>query len=268
MGIKLLILLGVLAISSASAIGSDKGGGMFDLNKNSVDSLMQKRIFFGHQSVGENILHGVELYDGKLTLAIDHIKDKPVKEYADTGILHRRVGRNNYPETKIDEFVKVIDEELQGKVDIAFLKLCYVDITSDRDIHALLSYYKKNMDYLKEKYPEVAFVHLTVPLRENTETWKTQLKSLLGKDDIWEYADNIKRNQYNQMLLNEYQGKEPIFDVAKIESTSLSGETASFKYKGNQYLALAADLTYDGGHLNDAGSLHVATELLRYLNSL
>ena len=257
-----LLLSGCEQGVSASS-ESLKGQEIMDLS-----NLQVKRIFFGHQSVGENILHGVELYDDKSILKIDHIKDKPVEDYAVTGILHRRVGRNNDPETKIDDFVNVIEKELQGKIDIAFLKLCYVDITSNRDVDALFSYYKTKMDHLKEKYPEVTFVHLTSPLTNNAETWKTKLKSLLGKDDIWEYANNIKRNEYNQLLLNEYLGKEPVFDVAKVEATSLSGQTVSFNYKGNQYLALADELTSDGGHLNDAGSLKVATELLHYLNSL
>ncbi|SHI14758.1 hypothetical protein [Desulfofustis glycolicus] len=232
-----------------------------------LSNLLAKRIFFGHQSVGENIISGIKLYDEKLAATIFPMNEKNIY-IPNTGIIHKRIGQNNYPKKKIDDFVKVIRDDLEGSVDIAFIKLCYVDITKDTDIQSVFDYYKKNFDKLAKDFPSTVFVHLTVPLTSLKETWKTKLKKILGKDDIWEYANNIKRNQYNKMVMDEYQHTAPFFNLAKIEATSKSGELISFSHKGEQYLAMAKEWTSDGGHLNESGSLQVARELLLYLNSL
>jgi hypothetical protein len=94
------------------------------------------------------------------------------------------------------------------------------------------------------------------------------LKNLIGKKEIWEFATNVKRNEYNSMLLNEYQGTDPIVDIAKIESTKPDGSRQSFKYNKKIYYSLVPEYTYDNGHLNEVGRKLVAEKLLLVLLSV
>jgi hypothetical protein len=124
------------------------------------------------------------------------------------------------------------------------------------------------MASLEKSLPETVFVHFTVPLKTNNESWKTQLKKLMGKQKLWEYADNIQRNAYNRMLLEEYQGKKPVFDLATMESALSEGTRVNFDFNGTSYYALAKEYTKDGGHLNENGSKRVAAALIDFLAKL
>ncbi len=97
---------------------------------------------------------------------------------------------------------------------------------------------------------------------------KTWIKKIIGKKDIWEYDDNIKRNQYNQLLKEYYEGKEPVFDLAKIESTYPDGKRCTFEKDGKTYYSLVSEYTSDGGHLNEKGRKIVAEKLLVFLANL
>jgi hypothetical protein len=70
------------------------------------------------------------------------------------------------------------------------------------------------------------------------------------------------------MLIQFYQGNDPVFDLAKIESTSTDGQRESFSFKGKEYYALAKELSSYGGHLNEMGSKYVAEELLNFISNL
>ena len=69
------------------------------------------------------------------------------------------------------------------------------------------------------------------------------------------------------MLRKQYDGKEPLFDLAKIESTLTDGMRLSYKKDGKSIFALIPDYTHDGGHLNEYGRKIVAEQLLIYLAS-
>jgi len=70
------------------------------------------------------------------------------------------------------------------------------------------------------------------------------------------------------MLRKEYEGKEPLFDIAKFESTLPDGSRTSFSENGKIYYCLASNYTTDGGHLNDLGKKVVAEQLLLFLSKL
>ena len=240
-----------------------------DVPKSKWETLSQKRIFFGHQSVGYNIIDGIKdiirvhPYIKLKIIETDNPDDFNVPIFA-----HTRVGKNTDPVSKCDAFVDFLEKGIGDKVDIAFFKFCYVDITAKSDIEKIFSYYRQTLQHLKEKYPKITFIHCTVPLKVSKTTLKTKIKLLIGKKDIWEYDDNIKRNQFNKMLKNEYKNKEPIFDLALIESTFPDGTRCSFSKEGNTYYCLVPAYTYDGGHLNELGRKTVAEQLLILLADL
>jgi lysophospholipase L1-like esterase len=61
------------------------------------------------------------------------------------------------------------------------------------------------------------------------------------------------------MLREKYAG-EPLFDLAKVESTRPNGSRSFFHDGANVVYTLAPELTDDGGHLNATGRLAAAEE--------
>lgn len=78
----------------------------------------------------------------------------------------------------------------------------------------------------------------------------------------------MNRDTFNDMIRNEYAGRAPIFDLARIESTYPDGNRECINMDGKIYYALAGVYTDDGAHLNNLGSKVVAAELLVLLSSL
>ena len=181
---------------------------------------------------------------------------------------HSQVGKNREPETKINEFNQLINSKLGQQLDIAMLKLCYIDVTGKTDTIKVFDEYNNTMAKIKQKHPKLNIIHFTVPLKTTKTTWKTKLKIILGKKEIGEYDSNIKRNKYNTMLVNKYSGIEPVFDIAKIESTFLDGTRSTFQKDKKTYFSMAPEYTDDGGHLNKTGQKIVAEQLLLLLVNL
>ena len=242
-------------------------GSIQDVPDSEWEKLSRKTIFFGHQSVGYNIIDGIhdllKLYPQvKLTFAtLDQQGGGSQKGL----FVHSEIGRNRDPVSKIDDFASIIKNTKGKQFDIAFLKLCFIDIDDQTDINQLFQHYTGTMEHLKSSFPKTKFIHLSVPLSCSKTTWKTWLKKMLGKKKIWEYDNNIRKNEYNEMLRNKYLGKEPLFDLATIESTLPDGSRSFFKRNGKTYYQLTPDYTFDEGHLNNTGRKIAAEQLLLFL---
>lgn len=124
------------------------------------------------------------------------------------------------------------------------------------------------MSKLKIKYQDTTFIHVTVPLGTTKTSWKTWIKKLMRKKEIWEYDHNVARNKFNDLLKKEYKGKEPVFDLAKIESTYPDGRAETFTREEKIYYSLVPGYTHDGAHLNEIGRKKVAEQLLILLANL
>lgn len=230
--------------------------------------LAEKRIYFGHQSVGKNILNGVEIVmkeNPQIKLKVVETEDP--RTLGNPAFAHSRVGKNVDPKSKCDAFVDVLDKGFGEKTDIAFLKFCYVDITAASDAQKVFSDYQYMISSLKKKYPKTTFIHATVPLSTVQTGAKAWIKNLIGMS-VYGQDDNVKRGDFNEMLMKEYGGKEPIFDLAGIESTFPDGSRATFKKNGKTYYHLVPEYTKDGGHLNEFGSRLAAERLLALLAGL
>jgi hypothetical protein len=66
----------------------------------------------------------------------------------------------------------------------------------------------------------------------------------------------------------QYLDKEPVFDLAMVESTYSNGSRQKFRYKGKTYHALIPEYSHDGRHLNENGRKIVAEQLLILLANL
>lgn len=233
---------------------------------NEWENLSKTRIYFGHQSVGNNIVEGIKEVaqtDSRIQLNIVEESSTTAKE---GGVfLHSYIGKNGAPESKILSFESNITPE--NNINIAMMKFCYVDINGKTDVKGLLSQYIEHIARLKEKVPGVRLVHVTVPLTSNHPNWKFTIKKLLGIKDS-ELEANARRNQYNFMLIREYTGKDPVFDLAGLESTLPDGKRTEFQYGGEAVKYLAPQYTSDGDHLNKLGRQEVSKAFLAFLAKL
>ena len=240
-----------------------------DVPASAWEKLSQKKIYFGHQSVGFNIIDGIkDLMKKNPQIRLNIVETNNPADFKVKLFVHSMVGKNHDPESKISDFEKLMEKGVGSAADIAFFKFCFVDIGAETNVINLFTKYKNSLGQLKRKYPETTFIHVTVPLRTSKTSFKTLIKKILGKKDIWEYDRNINKNEFNQLLRKEYEGKETVFDLAMIESTYSDGRMSTFKKEGQIYYSLVPDYSNDGGHLNDAGSKKVAEQLLILLANL
>ena len=239
-----------------------------DVSASSWENLAKNKIYFGHQSVGNNIINGIN----DLMREYPQIKLKIVEtsDQADfkLGIFaHSRVGENMDPISKISGFENYMKSGIGGKADKAFFKFCYIDINPKTEVEQLFFEYKSTMSQLKLIYPKTEFIHVTIPLKIVQTGPRAWVKKLIGRP-IGGYEDNIKRNQFNDLLRQEYREKEPVFDLALAESTFSNGSRESFHHNGNYYYALIPEYSHDGRHLNELGRKKVAEKLLILLANL
>jgi hypothetical protein len=247
------------------------------ISKGKWDNLSRKKIFFGHQSVGNNILLGInEIKEKYGQIQLNIVETKSKMEFGEAIFSHySNIGKNDYPISKIEEFVKLMQDGLGEKLDIAFLKFCFVDFQYRTDVEAIFKKYRESIDELKILYPDMTLVHFTVPLLRKEQVGivksvKTFFRALMGKGKptFFSNSHNVARNEYNILLLNHYGGKEPIFDIAGLESTYPTGKREIFSYDGNEYFAMVPEYTVDGGHLNEKGRQYIAEQLLIFLSNL
>ena len=120
------------------------------------------------------------------------------------------------------------------------------------------------MEALRKRKPEIVFIHVTIPIESVPRGAKSMTKEGVKKVLRLPAADerNLVRHRYNQMLRSTYDGKEPIFDIARLESTDPQGCTV-FRTVGSEKVPfMDASYTADGGHLNKLARKRIAEQLL------
>jgi hypothetical protein len=229
-------------------------------------ALSTKRIFFGHQSVGGNVMEGVQdLVQAHAGTGLRVIESLAAATYAAPVFGHAHIGINEQPLTKIEGFADVVGKQLQGAVDIAFFKFCYIDFKPDTDVSALFVNYEVALARLHQRFPKTVFAHVTVPITTAPSALKRKVKGWLGREDTRLQA-NIQRERFNDLLRKGVQG-QPLFDLAQWESTSEAGERHLIESQG-PHAALIDGYSDDGNHLNPRGRRWVASKLLAFLANL
>jgi len=273
---NLFIGMCMAAFMTACNDSHDHNGGEETMNGNispvsettrqAIKVVKDSRIFFAHKSVGDNILSGLKTLADEAGVKLI-IRDVNTETVADDNVFaHSRNGENGDPVSKIDAFYSTIKGFKTFTPQIAFMKFCYVDFGPNTDVNRLLSHYKNTMETLKKERPDILFVHVTAPLTAKLTDWKSRIKRLIDiqkRDD----ASNIKRNKFNQLLRKTFP-QDPIFDIARIESTYPDGRRESFTVDGETYYRMAPDYTTDGGHLNPLGQRRVAAAMVELLAGL
>ena len=239
-----------LAAGATSLQSREKS--MPSISKSEIETVASRRIVFGHQSVGENILDGVKKLARKNGVRLELIETRKAASEA-PGIFHFEVGQNGDPFGKIGDFEKTMSSAAFGKVDIALVKLCFVDITKDTDAVAVAKAYEASLKKLAASFPNTRFIAVTAPLTTIPTGLKVWVKNMIGRKST-DMQDNAKRKQFNDYLRKEFPA-DRLFDIARLEAEDASA----------QIELLRPDLSSDGGHLNDKGQRLVGAGLLKLL---
>lgn len=240
----LLALTALLLVSCAhQAPRALDGSAVQDLQ-----SIRNLKVYFGHQSVGANILEGL----------------RAIEKESGTGpiVTDSLIGVNGEPIGKCEDFSRRI-AAMTELPDVALMKFCYIDFDQGTDAAKLFSRYAATLDGLQAKYPSVTFVPVTTPLTTMSPAWKRMIKRVLGSTDAAS-AVNAKRAEFNQLLAQRYAGRT-IFDVARAESTKPDGTRNEFEWNGETAYSMVDAYSSDGGHLNPFGERVLAEQFVHAL---
>jgi len=231
----------------ALALGAACGGSVPSTGESTVlvdeslradlETLRGARVFFGHHSVGANILEGLA------SLA----REAGVELTLGGG----PVGENQRPLAKFEDFARHAESAAAQGEQLLAMKLCYVDFTPESDPAALVEAYAAAVERARRARPGVIIVHVTPPLCARPGDLKSKFKRLLGSA-VWEDGANLRRMEFREQLLARFPG-EPVFDLAALEATRPDGTREEHEVGGRQVPMLWPGYTSDGGHLNETG---------------
>ena len=240
---------------------------MHDLKTVSAEQwkrLSERTVYFGHQSVGANIVEGIreiEAANPQIRLRVSS-----GERTAASGVLNEfYIGRNEDPDSKNDAFVTATRGAI-GEQPVLMFKYCYVDVDEKTDPKKLFARYRETVEKLRAQQPNATILHVTLPLMTEPSLVRVAMNRVRGLATHRE--ENAIRQQYNELLRATYGGKEPVFDLAAIESTRSDGTLEYGTMNGKAVPALAREWSTDGGHLNEAGRRRVAEQLLVTLATL
>jgi len=234
--------------------------------KQALKIVSKNNVYFAHKSVGNNIITGIEEIAQQYSIDIDIVKtDSRTKLNSQHAFYHSMGGYNKDPISKIDDFVSQIKANAHiNQTQIAFMKFCYLDFAPEANVNQIFEYYKNELHKLEVSFPDITFLHLSVPLTGDGKGFKKAVKRFFGMT-TWEQESNIVRERFST-LLREYYSADSLFDLAKIESTYFDGSRSTFTKDGKYHYNLVEDFTSNGGHLNSVGRKHVATQFVMFLS--
>ncbi|NLE97390.1 MAG: hypothetical protein GX596_05300 [Propionibacterium sp.] len=218
-----------------------------------LEQAADQRVFFGHMSVGNNIMSGMRQIYSEHGVAAPGFVQAEIGEVPAVGegaFVHTLIGENRHPYRKLDNFEAMVRGGLGDQVDVALVKFCYIDVRWNSDVDHLFNEYKQTMDALEADYPNVRFVHVTAPLTTGPYGIKDHVKQVVGRDD------NANRERYNAHMREAY-GEGRLLDLAQLEGTAPDGTVKGELYGG---------YSSDGAHLNETGASLAAVEFVRMLN--
>ena len=268
--VALVALVLTLAVVMADRWSKDKsmsiqGNVASTIATANLTAVARTRVFFGHQSVGMNVLEAVPGIYADHGVSAPPIEQGRTEPGANGGfIAHQFIGENEKTLLKLEDFDRTMRGGMGRQVDVALMKFCYVDITTSTDVDALFARYRDTMAALERDFPDVTFIHVTVPLTTEPGLFtelKIRLKTLLGRRDGRGQPANVARERLNALIRGEYAGRH-LFDLAAIESTKPDGTRVSGRYDNQRYFALYDGYATDMAFLNAVGSKIAATAFL------
>lgn len=229
-----------------------------------MDEFAGMRVFFGHKSVGYNILDALpRVFEDEQVTPPAVVESREAPDGPQ--VVHTAIGTNGDPLGKIEEFDRIMRDGMADKVDVAILKLCYVDFRAGEvDVDEVFSAYRDTLAGLARDYPETAFVAATAPL--TTERGPLgKVRATLGRGDTLGPEHNVVRQQFNARMRAEYDEAGALFDIAAVQSTDPEGERVAYERDGRTYYAMEKAYASDPGHLNSTGAAIAASAFVSVL---
>ncbi|MEP7242408.1 MAG: hypothetical protein ABI885_01850, partial [Gammaproteobacteria bacterium] len=82
------------------------------------------------------------------------------------------------------------------------------------------------------------------------------------------YAENSVREAFNNLMRQEYSGREPLFDLAALEASRTGAPATEVAFNGRTFFVLRPEYSTDGGHLTADARQRIAAELLGFVAGL
>ena len=153
-----------------------------------LTAVARTRVLLGHFSVGMNVLEAVPGVYADHGVSAPPIEQGRAEPGANGGFIsHKFIGEDVKPLLKLEDFDRTMRGGMGRQVDVALMKFCWVDISSTTDVDTLFARYRDTMAALERDFPNVTFIHVTVPLTTEPGLYtelKTRLKTLLGRRDL------------------------------------------------------------------------------------
>ncbi len=214
---------GVVGLEAVRAFGT--------LAPADLEALRTKKVFFGHQSVGQNLVDGARA----IGFPFSRVEDGAAFSTASWG--DAKIDKNGDPQRKVTSFRMLVGEKgIGAKVDVAAMKLCWIDFESGTDLPALLGKYDEAVQALRAANPKLQILHITPPLT-------TSDPSL-----------NERRWKFGRAMIDKYRTDGLVLDLAEIIATTDDGGLCEKRGAPR----LCDGWSSDEGHLNDAGSQRAA----------
>lgn len=233
-----------------------------DQVRSDLQVIANARVFFGHQSVGRDLLKAVQALSRESGVPLPITEVKAGNGIEGKGLFHAVVGQNGDPASKLAEFM-VNASKPDDSFDLALLKFCYVDLddgSREQSPTKIFEHYQRDIGRLRAAQPELVVLHATMPLMSDPPGWKTTVKRWLGRS-TWRDDAHRRRAAYNEQIRANVP-QETLFDIARLESTRIDGEQSAFSVGGKRIETMVMDYTYDGGHLNEAANRRIAAEFV------
>src|SRR4051794_35085388 len=173
------------ASAAAATIPSPNHRTIADVTDAQWARLAERTIFFGHQSVGRNIVQGIEVLmkdDARIKLRI--VRSPRAAAVGGPAFVHFDIGRNTDPMSKDTAFAAAL-EGADSSGTIAMYKYCFVDVDANTDPEKLLAEYAKTIEDVRTRHPSVTIVHITLPLwsAQPAPALKSLVKRVLGRPE-------------------------------------------------------------------------------------
>lgn len=212
--------------------------------------LAVRRGWFGHQSVGDDLLEGVRAFADTPRLA----RGERVPRGS---VGHAALERNGAPHEKIEGFVDAV-RAMNGAVDVVAMKLCWADFddATDASVDELAKHYVAAVSTVEAEFPDLRVLHVTTPLRTVQGGVRAVVKRVIGRP-LGGISHNALRERYNRALRRF--PLETVFDLARLEWTRRDGS----EERHDGVPALAPEYTHDGGHLDAQARRDLGAQLAR-----
>lgn len=259
----LYVLLGGILAGCGNDMADNKVAAIDNLENVNWEKINSASIFFGHKSVGSNLVDGLMMVKEKYPQFSMPIYDLGREYSGSPGLYQKMIGENKDAQSKMNDFF-ASEGRFSGNGSVVGMKFCYIDITRDTDVDALFDEYRVRVARYQRDNPNKRIIHFTAPLTSDATDIKSRIKKWLGKR-VRGHEDNLQKQRYNELLLKEY-GESAVFDIAKFESTLAGGARVSGRMDKQIYYAMSPGYTTDGGHLNGYGKEYLATEFVKFLD--